>query len=220
MAETTADVRRDIELTRERMADTILKLENKLDVGRIVRDHPWPAIGLAAAAGFLLSGSRADVKAAGIAATTVTATKGKASRVGPLLDDLVAKVLTGINDALQQRADQLVEELKVAIGAPTGAPTHAAMGHHAPPPAPPAPPAAPPPPPGPLGHEHAPSYAQAHAQAHANGYPHDHLASHQASDGFAPTGHMPQTEMRGTEVWSAGEDTRAGRDLGAVPRAD
>ena len=62
MAETTADVRRDIELTRERMSDTILELERKFDVGQVVRDHPWPAIGLAAAAGFLLSGSRAAKK--------------------------------------------------------------------------------------------------------------------------------------------------------------
>lgn len=124
MAETTADVRRDIELTRERMSDTILELERKLDVSQIVRDHPWPAIALAAGAGFLLSGTRADVKAAGAAATTVSATKGKASRLGPVLDDLVSKVLTGINDALQQRADELVDELKLAIGAPPARSRH------------------------------------------------------------------------------------------------
>jgi ElaB/YqjD/DUF883 family membrane-anchored ribosome-binding protein len=190
MAETTADVRRDIELTRERMSDTILELEQKLDVGRIVRDHPWPAIGLAAAAGFLLSGSRADVKAAGVAASTVTATKGKASRIAPLLDDLVAKVLAGVNDALQQRADELVEELKSAIGEPGGGhQRQSAMGHHATAQAP-----------------HAPTHAEAHAEAHRRGIPHDHPdgPAYGAADGFSPAGRMPQPEMRGTEAWSAG----------------
>ena len=118
MAETTADVRRDIELTRERMSNTIAELERKLNVTQVVRDHPWPAIALAAGAGFLLSGSGADVKAAGAAASTVAATKGASSRLGPLLDDLVAKVLGGVQEALESRADELVDELKRAIGAP------------------------------------------------------------------------------------------------------
>ena len=43
MVETTADVRRDIELTRERMSSTLAELERKLNVTEVVRDHPWPA---------------------------------------------------------------------------------------------------------------------------------------------------------------------------------
>jgi len=64
MAETTADVRRDIELTRERMSTTLAQLEQKLNIMQIVKDNPWPALALAVGAGVLLSGSRADVKAA------------------------------------------------------------------------------------------------------------------------------------------------------------
>ena len=79
MAETTADVRRDIELTRERMSDTLTELEHKLNVTQIVKDNPWPALALAVGAGVLLSGSRADVKAA---AATVGATKGASNKVG------------------------------------------------------------------------------------------------------------------------------------------
>src|SRR3954464_1028086 len=79
MAETTADVRRDIELTRERMSSTIDELERKLNVTQMVRDHPWPALALAVGAGVLLSGSRADVKAA---AATAAATKGASSKIG------------------------------------------------------------------------------------------------------------------------------------------
>ncbi|MGQ0715561.1 MAG: DUF3618 domain-containing protein [Gemmatimonadaceae bacterium] len=115
MAETTADVRRDIEMTRERMSDTLAQLEHKLNVMEVVRDHPWPALAVAAGAGFALAGSRADVKAA---AATVRATEGASSKLGALLDDLAASLIGGVSAALSQRVDGLVGELKTAIGAP------------------------------------------------------------------------------------------------------
>ena len=49
MAETTDDVRRDIELTRERMSSTLAELEHKLNVMEMVKANPWPAIALAVA---------------------------------------------------------------------------------------------------------------------------------------------------------------------------
>src|SRR5829696_2331065 len=107
MAETTADVRRDIELTRNRISDTLEQLEHKLNVTQLVRDNPWPALALAVGAGVLLSGSRADVKAA---AATVTATRGASGRIGTVLDDLV-----------EQRIEGLANEVKRAIGAPVNA---------------------------------------------------------------------------------------------------
>jgi hypothetical protein len=122
MAETTADVRRDIEMTRERMSDTISQLEQKLNVMQVVRDHPWPALALAVGAGVALAGSRADVKAA---AATVAATGGASTKVGLLLDDLAASVIAGVSGAFQQRLDGWVGELKTAIGAPATAPRHA-----------------------------------------------------------------------------------------------
>ena len=76
MAETTADVRRDIELTRERMSTTLQQLEQKLNVKQVVRENPWPALAIAVGAGVLLSRSRADVRAA---AATVAATRGASS---------------------------------------------------------------------------------------------------------------------------------------------
>jgi hypothetical protein len=124
MAETTADVRRDIELTRERMSTTLSQLEQKLNVVQVVRDHPWPALAIALGAGLALSASGTDVKSA---AATVTATKGASSRVGSLLDDLVANLMQGVNDALHARMDGWVGELKQAIGAPrTGSTRHVA----------------------------------------------------------------------------------------------
>jgi hypothetical protein len=115
MAETTADVRRDIELTRERMSSTLTELEQKLNVVQVVRDNPWPALALAVGAGVLLSGSGADLKAA---AATAGATKGTSNKLGAALDDVVATLLRGVHDAIDQRINGWVGEVKSAIGAP------------------------------------------------------------------------------------------------------
>ena len=113
MAATTAEVKRDIEITRERMSSTLDELEGKLNIVQVVKDHPWPAIAIAVGAGIALSGSRADVKAA---AATVAATKGAGSKVGDMLDDLVASLMGGITAALQERAEGLVDQVKKGFG--------------------------------------------------------------------------------------------------------
>jgi hypothetical protein len=117
MDETTADVRRDIELTRERMSSTLAQLEQKLNVMEIVRDHPWPALALAVGAGILLSGSSTDIKAA---AATAAATKGASTKVGAALDDMVATLVGGVHQALDDRVTGWIDEIKDAIGAPRG----------------------------------------------------------------------------------------------------
>jgi hypothetical protein len=114
MAETTADVRRDIELTRNRISDTLEELEHKLNVRQLVRDNPWPALALAVGAGVLLSGSRADVKAA---AATVTATRGASGRVATALDDLVSHVVQSFQGVVEQRIEGLANQVKQAISA-------------------------------------------------------------------------------------------------------
>lgn len=119
MAETTADVRRDIEVTRERMSGTIEELEQKLNVKQLVRDHPWPALAIAMGAGVLLSGSRADMKAA---AATSAATKGARSKLGTALDDIVAQVVTAATDALQQQVDSVVTDVRSMLGGQHAAP--------------------------------------------------------------------------------------------------
>ena len=114
MAETTADVRRDIEVTRTRMSETLSQLEQKMNVMQIVRDHPWPALAVAVAAGAALAGSKSDMKAA---AAAVGATRGASSKVGTLLDDAVASLLTGVHGAFQSKLEGWVDELKSSIGA-------------------------------------------------------------------------------------------------------
>ena len=114
MAETTADVRRDIELTRERMSDTLTQLEQKLNIMQVVKDNPWPALAVAVAAGALLAGSGSDVKAA---AATVGATKGASNKVGEMLDDAVASLVGGVHGAFQSKLESWVNELKSSLGA-------------------------------------------------------------------------------------------------------
>ncbi len=116
MVETTADVRRDIELTRERMSSTLDELENKLNVMQMVREHPWSALAVAVGAGVLLSQSGADIKAA---AATAGATRGARSKIGEAFDDVVATLLTGVQGAVENRVNGWVNELKSTIGAPT-----------------------------------------------------------------------------------------------------
>jgi hypothetical protein len=51
MAETTADVRKDIELTRTRISETLQELEQKMNVAQVVKNNPWPALALAVGGG-------------------------------------------------------------------------------------------------------------------------------------------------------------------------
>ena len=136
MAETTADVRRDIEVTRERMSGTIEELEQKLNVKQLVRDHPWPALAIAVGAGVVLSGSRADVKAA---AATSAATQGARSKLGSALDDIIAQLVTAATTALQPQVDQVVGDVRTLLApqqgggarrtAPFRAPPESAQGY-------------------------------------------------------------------------------------------
>jgi len=95
------------------MSSTLAELEQKLNVKQMVVDNPWPALALAIGAGVLLSGSRADVKAA---AATATATKGASNKIATALDDVVAQLVSGVHSALDQRVNSWVEDLKGAIG--------------------------------------------------------------------------------------------------------
>lgn len=126
MAETPADVRRDIELTRERMSTTIDQLEQKLNVKQLIADHPWPAVALAVGAGLALAGSKSDVK---LAAAAAEASRGAGSRLGGALDDIVAGVMATATTALHQQIDQFVDEIKTSLannGATPGGNGHVA----------------------------------------------------------------------------------------------
>jgi len=112
MAETTTEVRADIEQTRTRMADAISELERKVDLTQKVLDHPWTAVGVAFGAGIALSASRADVKAAKV---TADATKETGSKLGGALDGVVAALIAGVAEAFHSRIDGMVNEVVTSI---------------------------------------------------------------------------------------------------------
>ena len=79
MSDTKPSVHREIARTRERMAETVDEIDTRiaervssakqrLDIAQLVRDHPWPALSVAAAIGAFIGGSGADEKAAAAAA--------------------------------------------------------------------------------------------------------------------------------------------------------
>ncbi len=112
MAETTTEVRADIEQTRARMSDAISELERKVDLTQKVREHPWGAVGVAFGAGIALSVSRADVKAAKV---TADATKETSSKLGEALDVVVAALIAGVAEAFYSRIDGMVNEVVTSI---------------------------------------------------------------------------------------------------------
>jgi uncharacterized protein DUF3618 len=112
MAETTTEVRADIEQTRARMSGAISELERKVDVTQKVRDHPWAAVGVAFGAGIALSASHADVKAAKV---TADATKETGSKLGDALDGVVAALIAGVAEAFHSRIDGMVSDVVTSI---------------------------------------------------------------------------------------------------------
>ena len=112
MAETTTEVRADIEQTRARMSGAIAELERKVDVSQRVKEHPWAAVGIAFGAGVALSASRTDVRAAKV---TADATKETGSKLGSALDGVVAALIAGVAEAFHTRIDGMVSEVATSI---------------------------------------------------------------------------------------------------------
>jgi hypothetical protein len=112
MAETTTEVREDIEQTRVRMSSAIAELERKVDVTQKVRDNPWAAVAVAFGAGVALSASRVDVKAA---QATTHATRETGSKLGGALDGVVAALIAGVTGAVHSRIDGMVSDVVTSI---------------------------------------------------------------------------------------------------------
>jgi 7-keto-8-aminopelargonate synthetase-like enzyme len=112
MAETTTEVRADIEQTRARMSGAIAELERKIDLAQQVKEHPWTAVGVAFGAGVALSASRADVQAAKV---TADATKQTGSKLGGALDGVLAALIAGVAEAFHSRVDGAVNEVVTSI---------------------------------------------------------------------------------------------------------
>ena len=125
MAETTTEVRAEIEQTRARMSGAIAELERKVDVSEKVRSHPWAAVGVAFGAGVALSASRVDVRAAKVAAD---ATRDTGSKLGTALDGVVAALIAGVAAAVQSRIDGAVSEVVSSVKGKDGSASSRSIG--------------------------------------------------------------------------------------------
>ena len=64
MAETRAEMSLTTAELRARASESVQAAKQKLNVAQLIREHPWPALGVAVALGAAIGGSRADEKAA------------------------------------------------------------------------------------------------------------------------------------------------------------
>ena len=112
MAETTTEVRAEIEQTRARMSNAIDELERKIDVTQKISDHPWIAVGVAFGAGIALSATKTDVQAAKV---TADATQKTGTKLGTALDGVVAALVAGVTEAFHARVDSAVNQVVTSI---------------------------------------------------------------------------------------------------------
>ena len=112
MAETTSEVRAEIELTRARMSNAIDELGRKIDMTQRVKEHPWIAVGVAFGAGVVLSATNADVQAA---KATADATQKTGSKLGIALDGVMAALIAGVAEAFHSRVDTAVKDVVTSI---------------------------------------------------------------------------------------------------------
>ena len=95
-ADTSPDIsaaRDDVQRARSRISDTIAEIEarvtapvravqQRLDVGRMIQEHPWAALTTAAALGAVVAASQADRRAASLAAQAARTGAEKARQGG------------------------------------------------------------------------------------------------------------------------------------------
>ena len=136
--EKTADVRREIDETRQQMAATAAELDarihakvdavkQKLDVADHVRAHPWPALAIALVAGAAVAASGADRKAASATTraakraprATVRAVKATATGAAHVAGSAVSRLRGGHDDDESDHdgSDGLVGRIKARFAA-------------------------------------------------------------------------------------------------------
>ena len=114
--ESTAAARQEIAGTRERISDTIADIEQrmsdtvasakeKIDVVGLIRQHPWPSLAVAFAAGVALSASGADRRAA-------RATKEAAKRAPDAAKSGVTGAARATAAGVSQLASAAVDRIK------------------------------------------------------------------------------------------------------------
>ena len=134
-----AAARDDVQRARTQISDTISEIEarvtapvravtNRLDVGRVIQEHPWAAIATAVGVGALVAATGADRRAASVAADAARkgaekAREGGAASVrlaqeapsrsrlalGSVVDAIGARVAITIVNALREPSEATAE---------------------------------------------------------------------------------------------------------------
>jgi hypothetical protein len=128
MAETSQEIRRQIEDTRMRIGTTIAALERKVDPRRVVDDHPLAVVGVAFGAGLLLSTTGATGRAAKELRDQVRhGAEQINSSAGSALDGIIGAVLGAATASITAKMTELLE---TAMGG--GPPTRNTAGRDRP----------------------------------------------------------------------------------------
>ena len=121
-----AAARDDVQRARDQISDTIAELEERvtapvqavrqrLDVGRLVREHPWAALAVAVGAGVLVASTGADERAAELAAEQARQAAAKAKEAGAAGLRLASEAPSRGRQALGGVVDALGAKLAISI---------------------------------------------------------------------------------------------------------
>lgn len=117
MAETSHEIRRQIEDTRARIGGTIAALEHKIDPHRIVDEHPLTIVGVAFGTGLLLSTTGATGRAArGVKAQVREGALKVNSTAGTAIDGIVDAIVGAATATITAKMNEL---LHVMFDSPT-----------------------------------------------------------------------------------------------------
>jgi hypothetical protein len=139
MAQTRSEMARDIEELEHRASERVQSVKQRLDVGKVIRENPWPALGAAVALGAIVAGSGADKAAASATASaakkasraTADAAKQAAqklhsheepsaeathftSRSQPAKPGIMDRLFDGIGLSIAGGLDRVLDEMRVA----------------------------------------------------------------------------------------------------------
>lgn len=121
-----AAARDDVQRARDQISDTIAELEQRvtapvqavkqrLDVGRVVREHPWAALAVAVGAGVVVASTGADVRAAELAAEQARQAARKARDAGAAGLRVASEAPSRSRQALGGVVDALGAKLAISI---------------------------------------------------------------------------------------------------------
>ena len=125
-----AAARDDVQRTRDEISHTIAELEERvfaparavrqrLDVGRVVQDHPWVSLAIAVGAGALVANSGADERA--VALTVEKAREGGAAGIR-MAKEAPARSRGALASAVNALGARLAMTVVDALRKPRGAP--------------------------------------------------------------------------------------------------